>query len=557
MSNAISRIYNSLVSEKELKLDMMKEVKYFMDSGEEELLLRFNKNDQPQGIYDNFCMNKLRNYSVSSLSDIVNPFEPWFTLDVKRGKDVDREIIRDWAKKASADLLTFITDSDYYEQLIEDKRNFDLYGFSGLTITEGKGQNLRVYAEDPFDFHIYSDDEGVQGVFYVKTYNSFSMKEIFNYEDKEDEDQTLNYEVLCVVVPNTGKFISKNFEKDKGKYIQTFYIKSKKTKEEMDLEKQDISQSREEGTDFDKEIGKRRYFKHLPTCVVKDARGRRRPYGEGWGKFLLMIASNSNIIKRNMVKGSEFLGNPPFIVPGEYDTKERGLIAGRSYGLAAHGQKIEPIVLDVRLGDQAAILGNEQQQAQETIPSISLPQKKQRQSQEEIQKLLMEAAKNNYIYKMSYLKKGVSEHLKKIFRIAVAKGYIDDPPEQYSFDQIEPSLASLTDPEKKKTKAMAFAQAVNVLTPFLSIFQEGFDNFKFDEIIRTTVMGFTGGDGLEDMDVVREIRKKRQEQVEAEQQRQAGIADAQTRLANAQAAKEGSTALKQSVEAEETNLEGR
>ena len=554
----VNQIYTSLVAEKNDKLNLMRKIKSYMKPNDMDLIYRFRKapNDSflKNNLYDNTCLNLTSHFSISSLSDIINPYEAWFSLNVKRGPQVDSNKLMDWSKKATYQLLRFINDSDYYKYLITDKRNYDLYGFSALTIGKGSRKPLRIFSENPFGLLIYEDDEGVQGYMFTRQFSSYSMKELFDWEEEDKQEGTEQmYDVLFCFLPNTPDFVDENPKQptsDKP-YVATQYLKNSYYKSTNDR-RNEVNDFGLNDSGFREEIGTRRFLNMLPASVVRDSFESYHAYGEGWGKKMLTIAMNMNIIRRNMLKGSEFAGNPAFVIPGGLNTRYRKILPGRTYFPPFPGQKsqIESIPIDSRLNEQGAFLGLEQQQAQDTMPSLSPPQKKQRQSQEEIQKLLMEASKNNFIYKIIYLTDGVTEHLRRIFRIAVDEGVIEDFPDGLSYEDVEPSLSSLISGELKKSKAMAHSQVLGMLQGWLSFYSEGFDNFDIDAIIRGTSMALCGGDGLEDMTKVEQIRETRKTMIEQQQQQQQAVAQAQNQLLSAQAQAQGAMAVKTRKEAE-------
>ena len=513
----IHHVFKELVSEKQDKLRLMQKIKMFMKPSDSDMYSRFRRGmrQMEADLFDNTCYNATSNFSISSLSDIINPFEAWFSLDIER-KDVDKKLLIDWAKKANLQFLTFVKDSGYYKHLLTDKRHFDLYGFSALTIVPGKRKPVRVFAENPFDLLLYEDYEGVLGFMYVRVYSAFTMYKRFGYVDPDNpKDMAVEYQVLCACVPNDSSFVE-GIESNK-KYVQLFFIKSKHQKSEG-FRSEELNLM-DDTLNFQEELSNsREYFNELPSVVVTDSKDNYNPYGEGWGKKILTTAINLNIIRRNMLKGSEMSGNPPFTYPAELNLRFQALKSGQGYPMPYTQQKVEVVPINPNLNEQGAFLGLEQQQVQETIPSFQLPQKKQRQSQEEIQKLLMEVAKNNLSYKMGYLEDGVTMHLQKLFKIAYDAGKIEELPSGLSVDDVKPTLSSILMKDMKKNKALTYTQILSVLSPFISFYPEAFDNFNVDQITRDVIMGLADGSGLEDEGKVTEIRRQRQEIVQRKQQ---------------------------------------
>ena len=533
------KLFRSLVSEKQNKVSLMRRIRKLMKPTETDLLVRFQNTEETylSNIYDNTCLNKTSHFSITSLSDIINPYEPWFSLEVKKKPDVDKEALRDWAAKASDAFLTFINNSDYYKYLIVDKRNYDLYGFSAMTITPGTRKLMRIYAENPFTTYIFKDDEGVLGVFWVRTYSALSMETLFKYKPKDGDVQPSDmFDVLCACVPNEEQFVGK--VTGEGKYAQIYILKNKRDKDEA-YDSDDYAKKDDIESGGGVEIGERVYYSDLVSCVVCDTYENYNPYGEGWGKKLLTTAMNMNQIRRNMLRTAEYQGNPAFTAPEEFYARWRSLRPGRMYAAPynVQGPGIEPININANLNDQAAFLGMEKEQVNDTVPSFNLPAKKQRQSQQEIQKLLQEAVKNNFIYKIIYLTDGVTEHLKKMFHIAVKKKLIDDPPEGLTLKDVEPSLSSLIVKEFKKMKARGHVEVLTLLQGYFTMYPEALDNFNIDDITRSTNMAIVSGDGLLPWKDVLEIRQVRKQQMEQQQQQQQQLQQAEVEKTRSEAFK--------------------
>ena len=554
----LSLVFKELVSEKQKKIEFMNQVRRYLDPTYYDLLYRFNlKADSDEyginAVFDSSCSNKIAQYSISSLSDIINPFQAWFSLNVSKniyeGDKDKKEELMEWGIGGGSDLLSYINRSTYYKALIPDKKSYDLYGFSGMTITANSENNgIRVSSEDPFKLLSYEDDDGIIGVFWEKTFTPYTMKKMFNYDAKKRDGVGVEteYEVVCACVPNKPEFVE-NCDESKGKYVQLFILKKMTLKSKTD-DKLDDARISDAGIEDSEEIGERAYFSNLVTTVVKDEDTHRDKYGSGWGKKILMNAVNMNIIRRNLLRGTEYVGNPAFMMPPDYAERYRQFRPGQVYGMSYTGQKIEAIEVKPALQEQAFFLGTEKEELDETIPNIAPQQKKQRQSQLEVQKMLLESSKNSFIYKLNYLMGGVTEHLKKIFKIAYEQGYVRKLPEGIKFSDVEPSLANIILKEFRKQKARSYVEMIQLAVPYLSSYQEGWDNYKKDFILRAMAEGVGGDDGLETNDVVEQIRKIRLEEYDKQQNQQAQMLDAQMKLMGAQAGKASSEAQRARAE---------
>ena len=530
---------------------MMKVIRDYMSPNDDYMTGRLKTNRSlneydRNNLYDNTCLNKMRHFSASSLADIINPHEPWFSLSVKKD---ETETIRTWRIKSAERLYKFINNSDYYKYLLTDKINYDLYGFSALTITGNQKGGMNIYAEDPFSLYIYEDSEEVIGVFWERNYSAYSMRKMFNYdpEDRTLDDNSI-YVVLSVCVPNSQEFI--DAENQNKKYVQIHILKE--IKDRIVVKSQDLSSYTVEGI----EVGERRYYDQLISTVCRDRRDGYSSYGEGWGKRLLTNAINLNVIRRNMLKTVEYEGNPAITAPYDLNFRFNRLIPGQIYPVSVTGRPVETVKLNADLNKQAGYLSLESDQVDATIPSIEIPQKKQRQSQTEVLKMLQEAQKNNFIYKIEYLTDGIAKHLRKMFNIAMRQKIIDTPPTGLTKEDVEPTLASIILKESKKIKASSYVEAISLLQPFMAAYPQGFDNFDIDYIIRNVVEGVTGGEGLLDNRQVNQIRERRRQEIQRQQQQQIQQVSAETQLAGAKAGAAGAKAQKDlaSARAEEQQI---
>ena len=550
-------IYRALVEGKQLKQTLMYDVRGYMSPTTSDLRLRFettsNAKNKFMALYDNTCMNMLLEYSIGSLSDIVNPYVKWFSMEVKpTKKEYDEEALEEWARKARIDFSEYINKSSYYKSLITDKRNYDLYGFSGMTISTNKsGDGLMTKAEDPFKMLIYEDDDGIIGVFWENTYTAHTMDRKFGWKSKDNDEEDRAeqlYTVVTACVPNSKDFV--NNPKEGSKYVQLHLLKSEERLEEQDIEK---DQRQDLNDPFDgEEVGKRKYYDSLVCVVSRDMETTEHAYGEGWGVRLLTSAINLNKVHRNTVRSTEFVGNPPFQGPADSNVRFKKIIPGQYYQHSFTGNKIEPISFDAKLKDQELFLSTEQAQVARTLPSMGPPpQKKQRQSQLEVQKMLLETAKNSFIYKINYLKEGVTNQLRRMFRIAVKQGVVEKPPGDLTVEDVEPTLANLILKEFNKQQAMSYVEWMNMSYAFISQYPEGIDNFKLDFIIRSIGEAKGCDEGKESIDMVKKIRKERLDQQQKQQQDQLNAMRAELGLMGAQARKAGAEASKADAEAEE------
>ena len=126
---------------KTTKLNLMRSIEKFLDPPDDRLLKRSQDSTPEQEIlYDNTGMVVSNDHSHSSVQDLLNFSEQWFLLN--SSKDFENEdqknVIRKYLSKKTAQMFRFINRTSYPSKLIGDKINYDLYGFSGLTIFEDK-----------------------------------------------------------------------------------------------------------------------------------------------------------------------------------------------------------------------------------------------------------------------------------------------------------------------------------------------------------------------------------------------------------------------------------
>ena len=168
---------------------------------------------------------------------------------------------------------------------------------------------------------------------------------------------------------------------------------------------------------------------------------------------------------------------------------------------------------------------------------------------------MINLAESLYAYKLPYLKKGVTEHLKAMFHIAVDLNIFTKLPDGVTWDDVEPSLDSLIQKERQRQRSQKYGVVAQMSQPWLAGFQEGLDNFKKDDILRNIAasQGMAGDlNTLEDRAKIREMRKQRLEQ---EQQNQQNLIQAQIQAQAAQAAKDQAGAGKSRADAEKIGSE--
>ena len=309
--------FKELEQVKRGKVSLMKVVEEFIDPSDTAIATRHYRQEQGMGhsrslVSDVSVRNALEDYTLESLVDVINPFEAWFTLNVKNVKDTNEEQIREWNASATQEFFTFINESSYYSKIPTDKGYYDLHGFTGLSFIKSGGE-LKIHQEDPFHLVMSPD---MNELYWLRNYTLFEMQELFKYGDKE-EDKHFMYQVLCATIPNKMPFI-KGLTGNLGKkdFVQVFALFKKFGKEEYET----YSKGKKQGDNFGQDVMDEQLNKIVSlskpfTVVVRDKEKLGYPYGQGWGKKLLVQSRNLNQLRSDLLNVSAYYGDPAVIVP--------------------------------------------------------------------------------------------------------------------------------------------------------------------------------------------------------------------------------------------------
>lgn len=540
---SIPQRYYSLNQKKKNKIELMRLINRYIDPDDRLFLNRYGDYEE-NILFDSTSRNLLEDYSLESLVDIINPVEPWFTFNIKRDADdnVNDEELKKWASESIDLFFTFINESSYYKKLIADKRNYDIHGFSGMSFYI-ENNKLRISTENVFAL-VYNDNEysdEINEVYWIKEFDKYTLEETFGYNFKEGTSVS-KFLVLCACVPNTPFYIGdnnqdnnqddnqkhkKNLNNNK-KFVQAFFLLSR-VPEFMNNQYYQYKNNEDYfGANFNKnavEIGERIYLDDILTIVTVDFEESGSNYGRGLGKRLIIPSQNLNQLRKGLLKLSAYYENPMAQIPTDIIGDVLKIAPGHTYPHSYSGQKIEFLAPQGDYGAQVNLLQHEDAQARESMPNKvgPGPQKRSRQSQFEISQQILEQSKRSLIFKINYLKDGVSEHLKRMFKIAVKLKKIKSPPRGIKIENVIPSLASILLKEYKKQKAQSYVQALNLAQGYVALKPEAIDNINEDKIIRNIYSAMGVFDVIESEDTVESIRKQREEarqrQIDLEQQK--------------------------------------
>ena len=568
-NEAIVRRYKELIQIKGPKLTLMKAVRDYINPPDSSVSSRTFRTEVEgftgggkETIFDISTGARLERYTRRSLKDIINPFEPFFTLSLKKKAEIDETEIREWMKNNEEAFFTFINESDYYDMLINDKKNYDIHGFSGLTFYIDAQTNEMVIEEEcPFDI-VLSNDK--REYYWLLSYSPSEMMRKFNHEVPKEDMTPLVYQVLCSNTPNNEKYLGEgNVEAgsfdDKGKlkkshqFVQTFTLVKKMNTVMYKNEKDTATQK--EGFDFIKEIGKRTYFNEPFTVVVRDMAGKKSFYGQGWGKRLLIQTQNLNQLRANILKVSDYHANPSGNAPLDVVDSFNVITPGRLYPMGYMGDKVEPLPIQGDLRGLYQVLEFEDAQVRQAIPENTPALKGSRQSQFEIGEAYKEAKSDDLSYKLTYLQKGVAKHLSLMFKLAIKLGVIEKPPGELTWKDVEPSIASLLLKEYKNQKSRTYIEVFQLTQGLFSFEPEGLDNFKVDDVIRNIAVFSGVPEMLEDQQVIEKIRAERQQQQQQQQQLAQMEAQANIEATRASATMGATAGMKNLAEARKLEAE--
>ena len=525
--------FQFLVREKESKLALMREIARFMDPSDNVLLSRsaYSSNSD-NALFDTMAMNSIDKFSKDSLADIINPYEAWFNLSFTRNIDTDKNMLQDWAGKATQDLHTYINDSKYYICLQEDKLNYDLYGFSAMSITH-ENDNLKTYVEDPFSIY-YEDDLGdVKVIYWTVLRNRQEMVRAYGESVIDDSDRqipNLKFEILNVISPNHREYVRTDFREGAGKYVLRRFIlrrcqmPEEQVEDRSNLSKEGVAQT-VVGAEMI-EVGERQYFNEMPIVFSRDSLRGKAKYGDGQGKKILTSIQNSNTIKRDLIHIARFHGDPAVQSPSDLFMQFHSLTPGTVVPYSHTGEKFEFIAHPGDIKSLTEAVNQEHSQILDTVPQLDSPPKKQRQSQFEVQQAQIQAAKNIFLYKVFYLTQGVSKHLARIFSLGLDAGRIRPLPQGVTIEDVKPSLESLLLKEYKRQKGRSMVETLRMLEILAAYHKPVTDNFNFDDIARSIADSSGAGDiMLNDTAIVEQIRRRKLEIMQRREQAQMGTLD--------------------------------
>ena len=448
--------------------------------------------------------------------------DPWFTLlttilKLKGDKKLEEEYYQ-WAVLNQKLLFRFINNSDYPIAVKDDKFIYDSYGFSGMTIGH-RDNKLLTEVENPFKLLRVRAGNRTVGCMWERKYREDEMMHEFNWRSPEweksegqDERSSIEYTVIHATVPNNEVFV-KNPKKE-GKYVQIYVLKDEGYKPKPKVQDGiDMQETHEDESIAGIEIGKRKHFKMLPTVIPTDTLIPEEDYGFGEGEWVVSPATNCNKINKNIISSSSIKARPPLDAPSEYFLQgkyvEPGQVFPRNPTVRGAGDGIKFLEFKDNLNEQSAILEAERDQVRDSLPTVTNPPKKQRQSMLEIEKAELQRMTMQFAYKIAYLKLGVAEHLKRIFYVAVDLGVLTDLPGDLDWEDVEPSIDNLIEKEKMKLKGQKYVVTASMSQAYLGGFLEGWDNFKRDGILRNIAYSQGIGEDLNTIDDRTKIREER------------------------------------------------
>ena len=565
-------LYETLKEEKVPEQNFNQVLKRYVRPTSRDLFLRFGPTSQvfhSEVLADNTAGIALSNFSVESLKDIQNKSDRWFTLQKKLKKDTPESVVENYKKWASENeklLEAFINNSDYITSLPTDKFIYDSFGFSAMTFGHDE-HGLITYVEDPFMLLIVKSNNRIVGCMWSRNYKEDEMLREFDWKNpdykeeeakKSAERSSVSYKVIFATVPNNDVYINKPM-KNKGKFVQVAVLVSSHYK--LDSEIGDVEDFRNDDTLGGEEIGQRKHFNMLPTVIPTDSSFPNEKYGYGRGKWVLSAAANCNRLSKNIMSSSTIKSRPPLEAPATLFMGQGYVEPGRVYlkpdqmsGGGAH-DSIRFIEFKDDLQHQTAVLQDERAQVRSAIPAVDVGQKKQRQSQYEIEKMELEKMTTLFAYKVPYLAKGVAEHLKRIFHIARDRGIFTDLPQGVDWDDIEPGIENIIEVEKMKIKAQKYVVFAQMAQPYFNNFMEGWDNIKKDSAIRNIALSHGIGSDLNDIDTRSKIREERRKMQQQQQQLERQAIVSQRNLNDAKAAEARGKSAEAATEAEQ-NQEG-
>lgn len=548
--------YNRLYMEKGQTLTIMREITKYLDP-EDSNMSREEATNTEEVVFDTTGRNALENYTFESLSDVINPYEAWFNLEYKNIDDRpqdEMDEIKQWADKATKQLFIFINDSDYYPHLITDKKNYDLYGFSGLSILKA-ADRVQIRAENPYNLVLSRDcmDDKVSEYYWTTKTSAYTVHANYGMaKNKLPYDNSTRVVLLHALVPNNEFFIDMP-EKGKGKYVYAVFFAG--TEAEF-MERQQNQRYRTALVSKGSMVEelRRLYFDKPFLVCPRDTLGYGRPYGTGIGKRILVASQNVNQIRKNTLQLSALSAEPPVQYPfdifSRFKYDELQLNPGSIFPLSSSGEQIVPVDLRIDMQKQLVLLQYEDAKLAQDIPQLSPEQKKARQSQFEVSQQQQQASEIQLMYKLFYLRYAVGKHLDLLFDCAMDLKKISPLPNGVKKKDFRVSMADILLRLYKKVKAQAYVRSQQMCAGYFTNNPSTLDNVDGDMVVRNVYRAQGSGDVLLSKEETARIRQERQQQQQQQQQIQQQLLNQQQNQVGADAALKGAQAQKALKEAQ-------
>lgn len=511
-------------------------------------------------LYDTTGTDLLEEYVTYVLGLFFDHNRTWFSIaheDFASDDDVTN-ILQQRAEK----LFKLIGKTNYYQECTQHDWDVLVHGHGLLVINPDTDNFARVRCKNPINVYLNDDEMGmVKEVYWEEYYTGIELSQKFGEEVIEslktqnvDIDKTSSFSeshrVITCFVPIEYPFFDKEEVKKfpRGhKFAQRYFIDVQNFSALDDK----IPKTTHVGVDSFESFKEKRVF------PVRDAPTRRHPYGKGYGKRLLPRARIQNNLMATLIRMAKLQADPPKLVSPEIAQAAKMYASGT--GNKRPGYTLFPIEagstfiadVDAQAGTKPVelfpvagdishlfnIFTVQREQYAEMLPVAGSVYKVARQSIDEIQQRTEQQQKRLAPLRANYTQEGLSQHLQFFYELAKKRGHFRDLPFpedkkvnekkiKFIFDTFLLQINRLSD-------SLRMAQTLSTIGNFLAIKPTMADYLNGDRIVKDAFSSNGVFKYLHTDNIVAEIRKQAQQQVQQQQDAQTSALDAQTLKAGA------------------------
>lgn len=482
-----------------------------------------NRNsEQRLKIFDSTPEDALHILAAAEHSLLTNPAHTWFSIKLINGNQDASDEIKEWIEEVKTRMIAKFNneESGFHTAVHEFYLDLPVFGTAAFLIDEYEGA-IRFTCIPLSEITIAENHMGVIDTVYREL--DMSARQILQRWPKTapscvkeviEKEPDRRFKILHCIAPREK--YSKNPVRGKDMPIASCYI-------EM----------------TSKEMVEESGYMEMPLLVSRWSKTAGEVYGRGLGQRALPDIRVLNEMNRTALIAAEKQADPTTLLPHEGFISQYASDGGSLNYHRFTGDIREKVMTLGSEADLNAVLAMITQK-QESIKRIFLNDKLQMVGGPQMTATEVNATQNE---KMRILgpvlgrlqAEFLSPQIKRVFNIMLRNGELPQPPQELQGQEISIQYVSPISRAQKQTEAEAFTQAIQYLSPVVSIKPDIISNFDFDQVARDTqeLYGYPSK-YLKSPD---RIKQEQQAQAEA-QQKQQKMAEASQQLQIAGQAKE-------------------